>query len=206
MGISKEIANYLIREKEISDIDEQEVIIYGAEVLFSTISITIATLFIGYLMGLFHPVWIMLLASLIIRKTAGGAHCQNSTTCFFVTLISFNLMSFVAIKTIYFLSDYLLIIIFATIFISAFIIINKAPLETENKPISPNQRIYLKKLSICSLLLISIIIFILYIESFYLESYALCIVLIWQIFMMIKLGHSFIVVLDKLSKKEVKVE
>lgn len=205
MSIGKGIANYLIKEKGVSSVDEQEVLIYGAEVLFSTIFITALTLLIGYLLGLFHPLWIALLTSLIIRKAAGGAHSFYSINCLFITLISYNLMSYLAIKLTYSIMDHTIIVIITTIIVSSFLIIKKAPMETANKPIGINQKKQLKTLSIIVLLILSILQLVLYYNSYYLENFTLCLVLLWQSFMMTQLGYKAIAFFDNFYKvKEVK--
>ncbi|SHE59277.1 accessory gene regulator B [Desulforamulus putei DSM 12395] len=197
MSLSEKLAHYLIKTKGIEDQDQQEILAFGAEVLFGILSGVFITLGVGYVLGLHILIFYMLFASLMIRKTAGGAHSAHPTNCLIITVAAFNILALFARETFAYVQDFLgyfLVIVFLIGFTAVYI---NAPVESLQKPLHPRQRKILRKLAILSVLLISVTQFIAYYFSFYsLVNYAVSLVLLWQYLMLTVLGHKMILCLD----------
>ncbi|MFZ5599553.1 MAG: accessory gene regulator B family protein [Bacillota bacterium] len=85
MSFSEKVAAYLIKNKEIKNDDQQEILVFGAQVFFGLLSGIVITLLVGYLIKVHVQVFYMLLVSIFIRKTAGGAHSEDPFHCLLIT-------------------------------------------------------------------------------------------------------------------------
>lgn len=197
MNLSEKIANYLIEVKGIEDKDQQEILTYGAEVFINTVIGTAITLGLGYFLGLLKPLLAMLLVSVMIRKTAGGAHSNSPVNCLLITVAAYNFMALLAVQTLVYIKEYLLFINILTFLICFTITIIKAPVESPNKPLNSKQKKQLKIISIFSLLILLVIEVITYINSYLLINYAINIILIWQCLMLTSFGIRIISFMDK---------
>ncbi|AEF95047.1 Accessory gene regulator B [Desulfotomaculum nigrificans CO-1-SRB] len=199
MPLSQKLANYLVKHKGIEDRDQQEILAFGAEVLLGLFSGIFITLCLGYLLDLHILIFYMLLASFMIRKTAGGAHSAHPFNCLLITVASYNLLAYIARDTVIYVQHFLSYFLIGTFIIGIIVVYMKAPVESPQKPLNLEQRKVLRKLALLSVLLISgsqFITFFYFNKS--LVNYAVSIGLLWQYLMLTSTGHRMIFFLDKL--------
>lgn len=144
----------LIIKNKYKDYDEEklEIIRYGLEGIYLTITKAIVIFTLAILLNLFKELIIFLLLFNIIRFVSFGLHAKNSLTC-----LMFSTCTFLSIP--YLCSILSINVIFKTIiFIPVIILIGYfSPADTEKRPIvSKKRRLVYKILS----LLISVIYFI----------------------------------------------
>jgi len=127
------------------DEDEAEVIVYGMELLISTILEALAILAIGIIAGKTLETLAFFAAFMPLRLNAGGYHAKTHLKCFCGVLMiyaAFLLIQFLV--PLWMVSNLLLIITF----VSAIPIFLLAPLPDKNKPIGPIQRKKFRKTSL----------------------------------------------------------
>lgn len=191
------IAEYVINNQKITDKDQKEIIIYGAEVFMSTITGIFFTLCLGYILGLYIQVIFLLITSLLIRKTAGGAHSQYQSNCLIISVLSYNLIAFFARETYAYMQSFLLIIIFFSFAFGLIVTYYKAPVDSPQKPLSLAQKNQLKKLALLALVLIfGFQLTGYFLNLFNLINYSVCIVILWQYLMLTSAGHWVISLID----------
>lgn len=83
--ISSHVANWLVKEGTVSELD-RELYRYAAySFLFGLLPIIFSVLF-GTLMGIEQECLLLMLPFILIRKFSGGYHLQSSHTCFILSL------------------------------------------------------------------------------------------------------------------------
>lgn len=200
MTISRKVADYLIRTKGIQDKDEQEVLIFGSEVFFGMILGTVVTLLLAYILGLHMAVFFMIVVSLAIRKTAGGAHSDDPTNCLIISALVYNVLALFAKETVVYILHYIEYLVLTTFVIGIILVWKYSPVESPQKPLGQSQKRNLRRLAI----IVTILIFILQIMATKSQSldymqinYSVCLILLWQFFMLSSKGHSLIHLVDK---------
>lgn len=156
--VKKRFLNYcerIIRKnrKNISN-DELEVICYGLESLYLTLTKIIVILILAILLGIFKEVIIMLISYNIIRLFAFGLHSKTSFGCLVSSIILFIGGAYISM----YLSFSIIIRIIGSI-ISVILIALYAPADTEKRPlINKGKRIRYKFYSIIISTIVSILI------------------------------------------------
>ncbi len=201
MSLSERAAGYLIKTKKIEDTEQREILRYGAEVFFSTVAGTLGTLFLAWILGLFTPVCFMLLTSLIMRKTAGGAHSEDPWHCFLLTVISYMLLAYLAVNTIDYLQNYLFALLGFAYLIAIIVLYLKAPVETPQKPLSDRQKKILKKLSLAALTTIFMaqVIGLIFTDA-RVVVYATSITILWLCLMLTAAGELIVLYFDRMLR------
>ena len=84
-------------KKKYPDYDEEklEIITYGLESLYITITKTIVIFSIALILGIVKEVFLILLFYNIIRTTAFGMHAKKSSHCYIISIIMFIGMGFI---------------------------------------------------------------------------------------------------------------
>jgi accessory gene regulator B len=201
MSLSERAAGYLIKTKNIEDPDQQEILKYGAEVFFSTAAGTLGTLLLAWALGLFIPVCFMLLTSLVLRKTAGGAHSAGPGSCFLLSVVTYLLLAYLAAGTVAYLQDYLFVWLGCTYVIALIVLYLKAPVETPQKPLSRRQKQILKKLSLVALT----VIFAAQVAGLTLAAgagvvvYATSLIILWLCLMLTAAGELMVSCFDRMA-------
>jgi accessory gene regulator protein AgrB len=131
--------------------DRRDIVGYGLNVLVSNIFGIAVTLFIAYVMGALCSTFAMIITLLLLRPSAGGAHCSNSFNCSLFGYIFIPLFGYGAFwlskkcptdfQYIYLISCTLLVLMGIAL---------KAPYFTQNKPRAEARR---KKLKVRALIL-----------------------------------------------------
>lgn len=125
--IKKKYPNY--------DDDKLEVITYGLEALYITISKTIVIFTIALILGIIKEVFLILIFYNIIRTTAFGMHAKKSSHCYIISTVLFIGMGLICkyIDINLYVKLILAIISFITLIIYAPADTYKRPLINERK-------------------------------------------------------------------------
>ena len=159
--LSKRMASFFVRNEVIKSEDE-EVYEYGLQLLLSTVFNGILALVLAIISGTLWQCICYLAVFILIRKSAGGFHAKTHLGCCCILAVVLSLfIVFIKFVPTY---TYAAITVFAVVF-SVSVILLFAPLEHENKPISDKDKKRLKKISIIYAILISFIIFLLFIAN-----------------------------------------
>lgn len=186
------------------DDDTEEVVIYGA---FNLIQISLGFLFtiiIGFIFGVVYEALLFTLAVAILKKYSGGPHASSPGRCLFMgstisIAVSLFISNILSMQNLWIIS----IAGVLSIITAIYILIIKAPVGSENKPItSIEMRRRLKRNCIIIVLIFSIIMIVSLIlfkvsqNSFYIKNFQ-CIYLgtLWQAVTLtkpiIKILHKF---------------
>lgn len=144
------------------DDDTEEVVIYGAMNLIQTTVSFLLVMVIGFIFGVLYESLVFTITISILKKYSGGAHASSPGRCLFIgntISVSFSLL---ISKILYRQNIWCITVIgILCIIISIYIIIKKAPVDSENKPItSDKMRQRLKQDSIVTILICSIVMII----------------------------------------------
>jgi accessory gene regulator B len=207
--LSQTVASKISNKLSMNDQDKEEVLAYGAFVLFQTILSIIMVAVFGIIFDVLVEALIISFASSILRKSSGGAHASSPMNCGIISVIIFGGLAllvkhYILVLHLYYLTAGICI----AFFITYFIMFKYSPVGTVNKPLkNENKRMRLKKLSLITVhiyLLISFVFIIIYFQTgkIFLLSTAICISVgaMWQSMTMVSLGHMIIDGLDKVLR------
>lgn len=154
--ISTIIVNLLIKNSTITE-DDRELYQYGFFILMSQMLYFTITMVFGLLLGVFIESIVFYCSFQLIRRYAGGFHASTETSCGIMTTISL-LISVVLIRVSLSVNLEISFLIAATF--AAISICILCPLDTPEKQLSKSESNYYRKVSLCVLLLISVVIVI----------------------------------------------
>ena len=193
------------------DEEKREVIAYGTHALLQlTFSLLLVIVF-GLIFGVLVESLIATFAASVLRRYSGGAHATSPIICVIVgtiVAVGFGLLSKItALNNIW-------LVLGLTVFVIAygmFIIKQRAPVESENKPISDRRKVKMKKESLILLVIFAVIAaglliaFVISNEGKYL-TYAICFLLgiLWQVFTLTKAGEVILGRIDGFLNKFLK--
>lgn len=144
--------------KNIIKEEDREIYLYGLELLIATIFKGLVIVIIGALTSLIKEMLIFTLFFSGLRIQAGGYHAKTILGCLIGTLtIIFTSITVVRILPEDYQSYYILISMVASIVL----IFLYAPLESENKPLSKEEKILYRHRSLQTVIIGNIIILIL---------------------------------------------
>jgi len=155
--LAKSTAHFFV-EKEIVSSEDEEVYVYGMELLFSTLFNIILAVIIGAVTSSMLETAIFLAAFISVRQCIGGYHAETHWGCmsiFGVVLIAFATIVKLTPDT------FAIPISIASAIISFILVLLFAPVEHPNKPLSDKEKSVLRKKGITLLSIISAIILIL---------------------------------------------
>lgn len=144
--LAKSTACFFVKNNLIEK-DDEEVYVYGMEILLSTVFNLIIALIIAITTDTFIPCLINLSAFVTIRIYAGGYHADTHEGCM-LTLTAVQSIFIVIIKVVS--VEILKIFIPIMLVASVFVILRLAPVAHPNKPLSDNLKIKLRKKSCIS--------------------------------------------------------
>ncbi|ALB45904.1 accessory gene regulator ArgB-like protein [Clostridium beijerinckii] len=152
-------ANIGKKTKYILDFDDntEEIVIYGAMNLIQTTVSFFLVIVIGFIFGVIYESLVFTIIVSILKKYSGGAHASSPGRCLFIgSVISIGLSLLIS-KILCKQSVWGITVIgILCIAISLYIIIKKAPVDSEKKPITSNKmRQRLKRDSIVTILICS---------------------------------------------------
>jgi len=190
------------------DSEKQEVIAYGAFALLQMIfSIALVILF-GWIFGVLIEALVISFSTSILRKYSGGVHATSAVICIIigtVACVGFGLLANISLFSQIPILVGLVMIVFVFSFATA---IKKAPVESENKPISDRRKVAMKKGTLI-LLGIYLLIIIGLLLGFWLSKnrifaiLAVCVSIgsAWQMFTLTKFGEIILGKIDQLLNK-----
>ncbi|MBE3585588.1 accessory gene regulator ArgB-like protein [Desulfofundulus thermocisternus] len=92
--LARKIASWL--SQELQQEERAAVMAYGLELLLGAVVKVVCFVTIPLLLGIFHQVMAVLLASVVFRLAAGGAHCTAYYRCLIGSLTTFTGLGFLA--------------------------------------------------------------------------------------------------------------
>lgn len=133
----------IIKNKYSIDKDTEEVILYGLEGIYLTITKAIIILFLAYKMNLIYDVILFLLFYNLIRLFAFGMHAKSSIVCLISSTFIFLGIPYICKRII--INKIVKIILFS---LTTILILIFSPADTEKRPIiSKKRRIFYKSIS-----------------------------------------------------------
>lgn len=138
--------------------DEKEVYAYSIEVLLSLLINLLILSSAAYIFskGIELLIFIMFLSGL--RVYAGGYHAKTHVECFVISFLAFVIT---VVCGIYLRQYGEIVLIFGVVF-SIFMVFRFAPADTENKPLSKNERKKYRTISRAIVLMLSLAVLVLY--------------------------------------------
>ena len=182
------------------DENKKAVIAYGLTAIFQIATIFAVISIIGILFDFWYESIIIFLGVGIIKKSTGGAHSQTMEGCLVISVLSITILSTLARYFFDFpLSKFVNFGISIFVFIFCFIVFYiRVPVDSPNKPIVKPEKI--KKLrrqsflilTIFFLLSIALIILTTWYNRFYSIAISIRLSMLWQLFMLTRIGAQFI--------------
>lgn len=152
-AIATWIVEILARHKIIND-EDADIYQYGFEIMISSAMTCIIAIAVGIILNCLIASLIYLGLFITLRSICGGYHAKTYWKCnlifTFVTLFVLAIFKFITIEQFY---EFHFICIALSIIITAVY----APVENEKKPLSKQQKIYFRILSMVMILLLSLI-------------------------------------------------
>ena len=190
------------------DEDKKAVIAYGLTAIFQMTTIFAVISIIGILFGFWYESIVIFLGVGIIRKSTGGAHSQTMEGCIVISVLSITILSTLARYFFDFpLSKFVNFGISIFVFIFCLIIFYiRVPVDSPNKPIvKPGKIKKLRRqsfliLTIFFLLSIVLIILTTWYNRFYSIAISIRLSMLWQLFMLTRIGAQFIGKVDSKFK------
>ena len=148
--MSEKIADWLIGQKAISS-DERELYAYAVHCLFSLIYPIAFASVVGIISGMIMESIVMIIPFMIIRKFSGGYHADSFGKCLIISsiviagalLIGKNIYNGVTLNAFYIAASILLIIF--------------SPIDSINKRLDDDDKMFCKKITIVIVLVIFVI-------------------------------------------------
>jgi len=141
--INKSINTICKQDPYISK-EKKEILIYGLEALYITISKFIIISIIAASLGIFKEHLIFLLIYNVLRTFAGGVHAKDGKVCLVVSTITFLVIPLCSVNFEISLSIKILLFVFSVVLMSIY-----APADTVKKPmIKKSKRIRYKIISL----------------------------------------------------------
>lgn len=188
------------------DKNNEEVITYGAIIMFQTLFSISLVLIFGFIFNVFIEALLLSLTGSILRKYSGGVHSASPYRCAVIGAaisVGLSITIVLILKYIPFLIVVLLISI--ALVYSYFYICKYAPVDSPQKPIKNiSKKKRLKKISIILITIMYIIIGILLFmgnKNIIFLHYGCCIAagVVWQTFSLTNLGHKVLHYIDSIK-------
>ena len=142
-------------ENDIIKEEDMEVYEYGLTLLFGTLGKIIGFIIIGLLTGLLKEILVFIIFFSGLRLQAGGYHAKTALNCFLGSLAVMG----VAIILVKILPvDYQPVFNLLSIIISIFLVFQFSPQESENKPLTEEEKLLYRKRSIFAVIIASTLV------------------------------------------------
>lgn len=173
----------------------EDVIRYGAEVILGAFVQLCIFLVIAYLCGLFYEMAGMLVASGLLRRYSGGAHCSKYYRCTLSGLVTYLLLACLLQYIDY---NYYLFYLITTAVICYGLACWLAPVDNPSKKIiDPIQRRSLRNKSYIVITILLLLSFILQHQDCQIVALSVLLGLLWQSFTLTPGGGYFITAWDR---------
>lgn len=134
--LSSRLADFLC-EKSIIPEEDKEIYIYGNELLISSLIGIALVCIVGIILGEFLSTLVFLIVFVINRQFSGGYHASTFFKCSLIFLCDFLVVLFISKMMLLYYSPFVWI---SLTVVHLAVIIDLAPMENKNKPISPDER------------------------------------------------------------------
>ncbi|MTI79420.1 MAG: accessory regulator AgrB [Firmicutes bacterium] len=197
-SFSKNCASYLAKKKGVTA-DQEMILAYAVDVLVINTANLLATLLLGWILGVFYGTVASVITVAAFRHTSGGAHSKSPWRCAVVTILLFPLMAKLGQYIASLDHIYMTVFSLFSILVCVICIILWAPDDTPSAPIiSSRRRKILKYLSLLNVAIISTII--IFIDSNYaIIKGCLSLSILWVSFILSKPGHNLMSIIDKIN-------
>lgn len=179
--ISKRVAGYLVSGE---DENEMEIYTYGVWVLLTTFLSVLEVLFLGFISHCLVESVIYLLILMVLRTYTGGYHASTSGKCNLLVICCF-FVNVLLSKMLFYLDNTW--ITGGILLISMVIILWKAPVEHENKPLSDKEKVRYRRYSIVLSVIICFIVVCLYANCKFQMIYTVASMLMVALMMVVEL-------------------
>lgn len=205
LHLSKKAAAHMRKNLNFGD-EEEEIVVYGFEMLFNFFFTLALICLTAWLLGCLPTALTATLVVLLLRSFSGGAHSSASINCAFISAAVAALTgkaSIICGSQMPAIAN--IIFILAVLLISLRIMWVLAPVDSPAKPItSESRRRQLRGLSLAAVALISIVqlaLLKLNYSLFARYSLAAGLGVAWQSFTLTPMGHKFISIFDHIYNK-----
>lgn len=202
-NITRPTAAYLKSKLGLTP-DEEEIAVFGLQMILYTIVGFLSISVVGWLLGCFYATMVVAATSYTLRLFSGGAHSGSPLTCNLVGMVVTPLLGLVAVLSTLYINHFSLLIIVILGFIPSLMINWRfAPVDSPAKPInSYKQRKKLRSISITAVFIVAGgQLLLLIIGQAYVIVIAMSLGLWWQAFFLTSAGCRFATFLDKFTRK-----
>jgi accessory gene regulator B len=155
--ICRTITQKLVKNNIIK-FEDHDIYMYGLQLFIASVFKGIGIFTIAYGLGWIKEATVFIIAFGILRINAGGYHCSTYFRCFIVTILTMTISIILAI----FITPYNTFITIPILAISILLVLQYAPVDTPNKPLSNKEYAIYRKRSIVTVSLESLIILTVY--------------------------------------------
>jgi len=154
--LADKVAYFFVR-KGVAKEEDIEIYQYGVGLFLSTVFDIIAVIIISLFTGMVLGTVFFMIFFMSLRTLTGGYHADSYFKCFLVFIVVYSLSSL----TVFLTPDaYIMQFIFWLTVVSSIFIVAFSPVESNNKPLSIEQKIILRKKSLIIYLTQVIIVFV----------------------------------------------
>ncbi|AGL01892.1 accessory gene regulator ArgB-like protein [Desulfoscipio gibsoniae] len=194
---SVKVAGYIGKELDLDD-KTMAIVSYGIEVIIGALIKFTVFIIVPWMLGVLVEFMVAYFSFAILRIVAGGVHCSKFYRCLIVSVTSYLAIAFIAI----YISSYALPYTYQEIYwgilvFSFLVVITKAPVDVQEKPIiNPKRRLCLK---IASCLVVGLYMLISVYWHFEDKIYvASGLGILFQVFSVTKSGAKFFKLVDQI--------
>ncbi|MFZ7122063.1 MAG: accessory gene regulator ArgB-like protein [Eubacteriaceae bacterium] len=196
--------------KKISDelklnVDQYEIISYGAFAVIQIIISIVAVAFFGLILGVMPQALMVSFSTSLLRQYSGGAHAGRPRSCIVIgTAASVGLALFIKLISSVLIFRHWISVVAMIFMVSFYIIYKKAPVDSEAKPIRTETK--RKKMKMKSLIVVTtyfvlnIAFVIMYLSAYNINyiiySLDICGGMLFQIFSLTIIGHKILGKID----------
>lgn len=181
--------------KKVSRLEQAEYLSYGAEILIGCMFKLSILFFIAIILDVVLEVTVLLVVTGLIRTLSGGAHCSAYYRCLVTSVLALTVLGY-TIKSIYpFIMLLPVGVLIGITALSAYLYWLYAPQAPLNKPFNSRKKeLAFRWCTLFAVGTLSTISIILGKDS--LIAWTIAFALLWQVFTLTPVGHSFIRLLD----------
>ncbi|WP_338834110.1 Accessory gene regulator protein B [Moorella humiferrea] len=199
-NLTRPAAAYL-KEKLNLTPDEEEIALYGLQVIIYPLISLLSISLVGWLLGCLYTTLAATLTAAFLRLWSGGAHSRSPLTCTLLGAVVSPAMGKTSLILTPHLSPFnLFIIVILGSLLSLTFVWRLAPVDSPAKPLlSPEYRQRMRRLSITSVFFIAAVqIALLATAGAPAVVLALSLGLWWQTFTLTRAGHRFATLIDEI--------
>ena len=134
--LSKKLTDFLCAKKYIES-EKREIWVYGYELIISSLIAVLLVFLVGALIGQAVQAVLFLIAFSLTRKYSGGYHAESYLKCMLLFVFVFLLN---AALTVLIMPIYNLGILAGLALLHIFAVLDMAPIENKNKPMSDGEK------------------------------------------------------------------